>query len=93
MEIVEDRHGRGSILITRQLTVATWHEGDAILARIIHNVCRLQLNGPSTSPVLPLTKSYAWPPAIFVDEFNAGSLESATKCEIVNCCHGGAMVG
>ena len=26
MEIVEDRHGRGSILITSQLPVATWHE-------------------------------------------------------------------
>jgi DNA replication protein DnaC len=41
MEIVEDRHGRGSILITSQLPVATWHEvigeptlGDAILDRI-----------------------------------------------------------
>jgi DNA replication protein DnaC len=26
MEIIEDRHGRGSILITSQLPVATWHE-------------------------------------------------------------------
>jgi hypothetical protein len=26
MEIIEDRHGRGSILITSQLSVATWHE-------------------------------------------------------------------
>jgi glyoxylase-like metal-dependent hydrolase (beta-lactamase superfamily II) len=38
MEIVEDRHGRGSLLITSQLPLATWHEvigeptlGDAIL--------------------------------------------------------------
>jgi hypothetical protein len=45
MEIVEDRHERGSILITSQLPVATWHEvvigeptlGDAILDRIVHN--------------------------------------------------------
>jgi DNA replication protein DnaC len=54
MEIVEDRHGRGSILITSQLPVATWHEvigeptlGDAILDRIVHNAYRLELDGPS----------------------------------------------
>jgi DNA replication protein DnaC len=48
MEIVEDRHGRGSMLIT------TWHEvigeptlGDAILDRIVHNAYRLELDGPS----------------------------------------------
>src|ERR1700732_2828142 len=42
MEIVEDRHGRGSMLITSQLPVTTWHEvigeptlGDAILDRIL----------------------------------------------------------
>jgi DNA replication protein DnaC len=55
MEIVEDRHERGSILITSQLPVATWHEvvigeptlGDAILDRIVHNAYRLELDGPS----------------------------------------------
>lgn len=54
MEIVEDRHDRGSILITSQLPIATWHEvigeptlGDAILDRIIHNAYRLELDGPS----------------------------------------------
>jgi len=54
MEIVEDRHGRGSVLITSQLPVATWHEvigeptlGDAILDRIVHNAYRLELDGPS----------------------------------------------
>ena len=54
MEIVEDRHGRGSILITSQLPVPTWHEvigestlGDAILDRIVHNAYRLELDGPS----------------------------------------------
>jgi DNA replication protein DnaC len=50
MEIV----GRGSILITSQLPVATWLEviaeptlGDAILDRIVHNAYRLELDGPS----------------------------------------------
>jgi DNA replication protein DnaC len=54
MEIVEDRHGRGSVLITSQLPVPTWHEvigeptiGDAILDRIVHNAYRLELDGPS----------------------------------------------
>ena len=54
MEIVEDRHGRGSTLITSQLPVTTWHEvigeptlGDAIRDRIIHNAYRLELDGPS----------------------------------------------
>src|SRR5215475_2564889 len=54
MEIVEDRHGCGSILITSQLPVASWHEvigeptlADAILDRIVHNAYRLELDGPS----------------------------------------------
>jgi DNA replication protein DnaC len=58
MEIVEDRHGRGSILITSQLPVTTWHEvigeptlADAILDRIVHNAYRLELDGPSMRKV------------------------------------------
>lgn len=54
MEIVEDRHGRGSILITSQLPVEAWHDvigeptfADAILDRLVHNAHRLALDGPS----------------------------------------------
>jgi DNA replication protein DnaC len=54
MEIVEDRYGRGSTLITSQLPVETWHEvigeptfADAILDRLVHNAYRLALDGPS----------------------------------------------
>jgi DNA replication protein DnaC len=54
MEIVEDRPGRGSLLITSQLPVPTWHDvigkptlGDATLDRIVHNAYRLELDGPS----------------------------------------------
>lgn len=54
MEIIEDRHGRGSTLITSQLPVSSWHEiigeptlADAILDRIVHNAYRLELDGPS----------------------------------------------
>jgi DNA replication protein DnaC len=49
MEIVEDRYGRSSTLITSQMPTDTWHEviGDAILDRIVHNAYRLALDGPS----------------------------------------------
>jgi len=54
MEIIEDRHGRGSVLITSQLPIDKWHDiigeptfADAILDRIVHNSYRLQLDGPS----------------------------------------------
>ena len=54
MEIVEDRYGRSSTLITSQLPTDTWHEvigeptfADAILDRIVHNAYRLALDGPS----------------------------------------------
>ena len=54
MEIVEDRHGNGSMLITSQLPRDKWHDvigeptfADAILDRIVHNAYRLELDGPS----------------------------------------------
>jgi len=54
LDIVEDRYGRGSTLITSQLALDKWHEvvreptfADAILDRIVHNAYRLELNGPS----------------------------------------------
>ena len=54
MEIVEDRYEAGSILITSQLPLNTWHEiigeptfADAILDRLVHNAYRLELDGQS----------------------------------------------
>lgn len=54
MEIVEDRHGAGSTLITSQLPVDAWHAvideptfADAILDRLVHNAHRLELDGQS----------------------------------------------
>ena len=54
LEIVEDRYGRGSTLITSQIPVDRWHDligeptlADAILDRIVHNAHRLQLKGDS----------------------------------------------
>jgi hypothetical protein len=54
LEIVDDRHGRGSTIVTSQLPVENWHEvianptvADAILDRLVHNAHRLTLKGDS----------------------------------------------
>ena len=54
LEIVEDRHGIRSTIITSQLPVEHWHEtignptlADAILDRLIHNAHKIQLKGGS----------------------------------------------
>src|ERR1700722_139832 len=54
LEIVDDRHNRGSIIVTSQLPVDPWHEvighptiADAVLDRLVHNAHRLLLKGES----------------------------------------------
>lgn len=54
MELIEDRHGKGALIITSQVPVSKWHDvigeqtiADAILDRIIHNAHRLELKGES----------------------------------------------
>ena len=54
LEILGDRHGRGSTIVTSQLPVEHWHEAigdptlaDAILDRLVHNAHRLTLAGES----------------------------------------------
>ena len=54
LEILEDRHGRHSTLVTSQLPVKHWHEiiadptlADAILDRLVHNAYKLVLTGES----------------------------------------------
>jgi len=54
LEIIDDRHARGSTVVTSQLPVENWHEGianptvaDAILDRLGHNAHRLTLTGES----------------------------------------------
>jgi DNA replication protein DnaC len=54
MEIIEDRHGKMSMIITSQLPVNKWYEvigektiADAVLDRIIHDAHRLELKGES----------------------------------------------
>ena len=62
MEIVEDRYGAGSTLITSQLPLSTWHDVigeptfvDAILDRIVHNAYRLELSGQSLRKTMAKT--------------------------------------
>ena len=54
LEVMEDRHGIRSTIITSQYPVAKWHEligeptlADAILDRIVHNTHKIVLKGES----------------------------------------------
>jgi DNA replication protein DnaC len=65
LEIVEERYGRRSTIVTSQVPVDRWHEligdptyADAILDRLIHNAHRIDLAGDSlrrrrAPPALP----------------------------------------
>ena len=53
-QVLDDRHGCSSTIVTSQLPVEHWHElianptiADAILDRLIHNAHRLILKGDS----------------------------------------------
>ena len=54
LEILEDRHGLRSTLVTSQLPPEKWHHSigdptlaDAILDRLVHNAYKLNLKGES----------------------------------------------
>ncbi len=54
LEIIEDRHGKGSVLITSQVPVSGWYDiigektvADAILDRLVHDAHRIDLKGES----------------------------------------------
>jgi DNA replication protein DnaC len=54
LDIIEDRHGKRSTIITSQVPVKKWHEvigeetlADAILDRIVHQSIRIELYGES----------------------------------------------
>lgn len=54
LEIIEDRHGKKSTLISSQLPVTKWYElfedptiADALMDRILYNTIRLDLKGES----------------------------------------------
>jgi len=54
LEVIEDRYGDRSTIVTSQLPLKRWHEwvgdptlADAILDRLVHNAYKLELKGPS----------------------------------------------
>ncbi len=54
LEIVDDRHGRTSTIVTSQVPVDRWHEhignptiADAVLDRLVHGAHRMALSGES----------------------------------------------
>lgn len=54
LEILDDRYGKQSTLVTAQIPVADWHQqiqeptiADAILDRLVHNAYRIKLEGDS----------------------------------------------
>ena len=63
LEILEDRHGLRSTLVTSQLPIEHWHEqigdpttADAILDRLVHNAHTMKLKGGSMRKKTPLTE-------------------------------------
>lgn len=63
LEILEDRHGLRSTLVTSQLPLEHWHEhigdpttADAILDRLVHNAHTMKLKGGSMRKKTPLTE-------------------------------------
>ena len=60
LEILEERYGRRSTIITSQIPVDKWHEvigdptyADAILDRLVHNAHRIDLTGDSLRRTRP----------------------------------------
>ena len=54
MEVIEERHGLKSTLVTSQLPIENWHDylgeptlADAVLDRLLHNTHKLLLKGES----------------------------------------------
>jgi DNA replication protein DnaC len=54
LEVIEDRHGSASTIITSQLPIEHWHEvigdptiADALLDRLVHNAHKITLKGES----------------------------------------------
>ena len=54
MEIIEDKHGKGAIIIASQLSIISWHQivieqtiADAILDRLVYSVNGVELKDES----------------------------------------------
>jgi DNA replication protein DnaC len=54
LEILEDRHGARSTVVTSQMPIESWHDyiahptiADAVLDRLVHNAHKVKMKGPS----------------------------------------------
>jgi len=54
LELIDERHGRRSTIVTSQLPIKLWHDAignttiaDAILDRLLHNAYRIEIKGES----------------------------------------------
>jgi DNA replication protein DnaC len=70
LDIVDDRHGRRSTIVTSQVPVEHWHEliadptiADAVLDRLVHTAHRLALDGPSMRAAPKAARAEATPAA------------------------------
>ena len=68
LELLDDRQGSGSTIVTSQLPVAEWHAcvgdatlADAILDRLIHNAHRITLKGESLRKKQGLNREQSHP--------------------------------
>jgi DNA replication protein DnaC len=57
MEVIDDRHQRGSTILATQIPLDRWHDqiadptyADAIMDRLVHNAYRIELRGASIRP-------------------------------------------
>jgi DNA replication protein DnaC len=64
LEVLEDRHGVRSTVVTSQIPVKKWHEtigdptiADAFIDRLLHRAHRIELKGPSMRETQQETKS------------------------------------
>ena len=58
LDVIEDRHGRKSIIVTSQVPVSNWYDAigdptvaDAILDRIVHSAHQIELTGESVRKI------------------------------------------
>ena len=59
MDIIEDRYGKKTTILTSQVPVKNWYDligdktvADAILDRLVHNALRIELHGESLRKLL-----------------------------------------
>jgi hypothetical protein len=98
MEIVEERYGRGSTMITSQLPIKVWHDAigestfaPARLDRIVHNAYALQFSSEKrichmkTNTINQLTDPQGFSPDPLTDLLRSGAqrlVEQAVEAEL-----------